>query len=210
MNSYYGHYHRSDAIFQYLFLAYANEIKFHGFILESYIAVDPEEIYIRLIESKFSLINYQISKIPDKSSQTFLKEKFKLYIKYVYTQNFNDAKLSIENLTLEKFNFEIRKIHSHIIWLFNISQTTMLVEQQTYSIKIHNSPYYPIYKKFIFIFECIKLDMFTFAKSFTRMVESTDIDPIINICYYGRLHINNMIYFLTKILSYQQIFYMIQ
>lgn len=49
--------------------------------------------------------------------------------------------------------------------------------------------------------------MFTFAKSFTRMVESTGIDPIINICYYGRLHINNMIYFLTQILSYQQIFY---
>ena len=208
MNSYYGYYHKSDAIFQYLFLAYANEIKSRDFILDKYIAVDPEEIYIRLIESKFSLINYQISKIQDKSSQTFLKEKFKLYITYIYNQNFTDAKKSITDLTPKIFNKEIRTIHSHIVWLFNISQTTTMVEdQQKYSIKIHTSPYYPIYKKFIFLFECIKLDMFTFAKSFTRMVESKGIDPIINICYYGRIHINNMIYFLTNILSYQQIFY---
>ena len=207
MNSYYWQYNKSNEVFHYLFLAYANEIKSRGFILDNYIAVDPNEIYIRLIESKFSLINYQISKIPVISAQTFLKEKFKLYIEYIYTQNLTDAKRSIKGLTPKIFNGEIRTIHSNIVWLFCASNPNTLNVHQTNSIQIHTSLYYPIYKKFIFSFDCIKLDMFTFAKSFTRMLESTGIDPIINICYYGRLHINNMIYFLTQILSYRQNFY---
>lgn len=47
----------------------------------------------------------------------------------------------------------------------------------------------------------IQLDMFTFAKSFSRMDVNPDGHSIMNICYFGDYHIKNMIHFLTNILG---------
>ena len=69
--------------------------------------------------------------------------------------------------------------------------------------EIHGTNDYTIYKSFILNIETIKLDMFTFAKSFTRMLDSTPgiQPPIINMCYFGVLHVENMTHFITKILN---------
>jgi hypothetical protein len=121
-NPNYTQYGCSDDIFNYLFIAYTIEIKRQGLILENVIAVNPEDIYVILIERKLSLINYQLSKITEKGNHetvNFLKKKFKLYIEYIHTEELKSAKEQIKDLNFTTFNANLRNIHDQIVKCFN-------------------------------------------------------------------------------------------
>jgi hypothetical protein len=177
--------------FNKLFIYYAEELKAKGYSLEANIAVNAREIYSKFVENRFSLINFQILKITKMVDRQFLKQKIQLYIEYMYKKELDALKCKPEQLGIL-----IRDMHNKIVKFFNKGN----IEE---SKEIYGTPNYNIYKNFILRIECIKLDMFTFAKSFTRMLNPAPDSqpPIINICYFGNIHIQNMHYFITKILN---------
>jgi hypothetical protein len=177
--------------FNKLFIYYAEELKAQGYSLEANIAVNAREIYSKFVENPFSLINYQILKITRLVDKKFLMHKIQLYIEYMYKKELDALKCQPEQLGIS-----IRDMHTKIVKFFNKGN----IEE---SKEIYGTTNYNIYKNFILRIECIKLDMFTFAKSFTRMLNPAPDSqpPIINICYFGNLHIQNMHYFITKILN---------
>ena len=182
---------RNKDIFYNVFCSYLFKLKTEGYSFEANIAVNVTEIYFKLVENRYSLINYQISKITKKSDREFLKQKISVYISYMYQKE-----LQLSGLKESKdLGILIRTMHNKMIGFCN-GELVGLKE-------IHGTRDYTIYKNFILRIETIKLDMFTFAKSFTRMLNPTPDSqpPIINMCYFGNLHIQNMTYFITKILN---------
>ena len=175
-------------IFYKVFQSYRSKLIDEGYSFEANIAVNVIEIYSKLVENRYSLINYQISKITEESDRKFLKQKIKLYIEYMY-----DKECNLSTLIPKDLGILIRQMHNKMIGFCN-GDLVGLEE-------IHGTREYTIYKNFILRIETIKLDIFTFAKSFTRMLETTAETPIINMCYFGNLHIQNMTHFITKILN---------
>lgn len=180
----------SDIFFR-VFRSYLSKLIAAGYSFEANIAVNVTEIYFKLVENRYSLINYQISKITKKSDREFLKQKISVYISYMYQKELQLSGLK-ESKDLGQL---IRTMHNKMIGFCNGDLVGLK--------EIHGTPEYTIYKNFILRIETIKLDIFTFAKSFTRMLNPTPDKqpPIINMCYFGNLHIQNMTYFITKILN---------
>ena len=178
--------------FVQVFRSYLSKIKEAGYSFEESIAVNTTEIYYKLVENQYSLINYQILKIKSMANREFLKSRIKLYIKYIYDKECQSS--GFENP--KDLGKTIRDMHNMMIKFCNKDHVLGLKD-------IHGTNEYTIYKNYLLNIETIKLDMFTFAKSFTRMLDSTPDSqpPIINMCYFGNLHIQNMTHFITQILN---------
>ena len=185
----------TSEMFARVFAASAKQFNLAGYTFEANIAVNVREIYSKLVKNRYSLINYQISKITEESDREFLKTKICEYINYMYKIECTLSKLSPEEL-----GPLIRQTHDQIIRLYNSKITAKEIDELK---EMYASNEYIIYKNYILNIGTIKFDMFTFAKSFTRMLNPTPDSqpPIINMCYFGNLHIQNMTYFITKILN---------
>ena len=190
----------TSEMFARVFAASAKQFNLAGYTFEANIAVNVREIYSKLVKNRYSLINYQISKITEESDREFLKTKICEYINYMYKIECTLSKLSPEEL-----GPLIRQTHDQIIRLYNSKITAKEIDELK---EMYASNEYIIYKNYILNIGTIKFDMFTFAKSFTRMLNPTPDSqpPIINICYFGNLHIQNMTHFITNILGYSQVF----
>ena len=112
---------------------------------------------------------------------------------------------TLSKLSPEELGPLIRQTHDQIIRLYNSKITAKEIDELK---EMYASNEYIIYKNYILNIGTIKFDMFTFAKSFTRMLNPTPDSqpPIINICYFGNLHVQNMTHFITNILGYSQVF----
>jgi hypothetical protein len=183
---------KSSQNFTDVFVDYAEEIKQY-FSLEVKIFAHPDAIYNKLVNDKFSLIHYQIQKIPQ-DDQEYFKLKIKEYVNYVHSRVLKNSGLKDE----PELRQTVELIHKHIMWGFHHG-----TYDQIFNMHSTLNKEYEIYKNFILHIESIKLDVFSFAVSFTRMVTRQTPRPILSICYFGQFHVENIAYFLKNILGYK-------
>ena len=147
-----------------------------------------EEIYDLYVESKDSLINKQINRISNKETQKYIKDRFATYINEFYRQNKEKYKI---------FN----EVHSYFKQLFNgeiYAENSVNIVLEIILLYHHNSNL-KVYLEFLMNIKSLMLDLYTMARIFKTMHGSIpEKCPLINICYFGSVHIRSMYEFLTK------------
>lgn len=144
-----------------------------------------EDIYQEFIEDDTGLVNKQL-RFLDKYQKNIIKKYLKYYTEYVNI-----------NILKRKDYLILDNIHNNIITLLNARDVFDKTEimQKLYNNFIDGSlTKYAIYqlKK-----NSVILDIYTIARS----LKSTDVNPIINIFYFGNQHIENITYFFTEIMN---------
>ena len=138
-----------------------------------------------------SLISKQLRKIPE--SQSRLIEGF--------IREYIDTIIKLPN-PKEYDNFT--EIHSVILdTIINVNNLSKKEEKEMVEIKIQenlkylNSPknlrYFRLYFNYLVSIYSIVIDIYTFCRSFKYLYTEDGNKPIINIIYYGSLHIHNML-----------------
>lgn len=178
----------TSSVFASLFIANVEQLKKKSYEIEEYIPATPDKIYHRLVSSQCSLIYYQLSKLT-KGKRSFLLEKFEKYVYHIYDTQCQNAGLTRDGLAAV-----IKQMHYNIHLCFKNLDIGLIKA-------VHEHNHYNTYSKFTLYIRSIQLDMFTFAKSFSRMPVNPDSHSIMNICYFGDYHIKNIVHFLTNILD---------
>jgi hypothetical protein len=179
-----------------VFIAYAKYFKKKVFSLDPNFLATADLIHKEYVTSVYSLINFQLLKISNEDTRKFLIIRFKAYIDYVLDQILTPLLNEVDKSCVAR----LTEFHKSVVVCFN----QMIEEKQGDGAKIiYDHFILRTYLSYMLSIESIQLDMFTLAKSFTRMTETPEGRPIINICYFGDLHIQHMVYFLVYILGYK-------
>ena len=189
-------YDKKEGTFCNLFISFVIALKESGYTLEDKFLITPELIYEEYVTSPHSLINYQLSKIKDETARQFLMDKIKLYIPRNHAKEIR----KINDVDPKCVGY-LQIFHNSIIKCFNKIDRDNQADHIEQVKKIFQFPFMSMYLYYVLYIETLQLEMFTFAKSFTRMLEPADGHSIINICYFGDAHITGMTYFLTDILK---------
>jgi len=154
--------------------------------------IDADSAYREYVEDSKSLINKQLMKINSgdiNANETIIEEfknEFYKYIEMVFNEHFekdNEGELlktikNIHNKFLEIFYCEIYSIADIINDLYKDYQNGNLVK----------------YIDFLMMRDSIKADLYTLARSYKIMTykkntnEKNITRPLINVCYFGHLH----------------------
>ena len=158
-----------------------------------------DDLSAKYIDDETSLINFELMQIKSDDKKTFILNKCKEYINY--TLDTFSGKYKIDKSLL--FD-NITNIHKEITDLCsddNISNSNSkdLRFESIYKKKSHAEMLF----QFLLETEAMSSDLYTFVRSFKRMIIENPYNSysIINICYFGDLHISHMFHFLTKILG---------
>ena len=171
--------------FAITFKAYSIVLQRQNYKLESNYTANVLQIYNKLVNNRYSVINYLISQIKNSDDKTFIKNQINKYIEYVYS--LFCAKVGMSAEALGKF---IIAQQNRVVELFNHAD---------YRIDSLYDNDYVKYSDYVVTMDSIKLDAMTMVKSFMRMLQSSN--SIINICYFGDTHIKNMCAFMPTLLQ---------
>jgi hypothetical protein len=176
--------------FAITFRAYRNVLRSEGYSLESNTTANVLQIYHKLVNNCYSIVNFLISKIKDLTDRTFIRNQIKAYIEYVYGAFCKKVGKSPDKLG----PFIIDK-QKQIVDLFN----GILDNDIDNDIDNLYDQNYIIYSDYVVTMDAIKLDVMTMVKSFTQMLQNGN--SIINICYFGEDHVKNMCAFMPSLLQ---------
>jgi hypothetical protein len=165
--------------------------------------IKPDEIYDEYVINTNSLIYKQLIKIKsgnedeDILNRENIEKEFKEYINFVYKEHFDGNEENLE---------KIKYIHKNFIDLFKhkpYSNGELEIINKLY--KCYNEKDLNKYIDFLMMRGSMKADLYTLARNYKIMAYKKSIDknaqstiprPLINICYFGNLHIEHMNYFL--------------
>jgi hypothetical protein len=192
-----------EAVFVNNLKSIAYGIRSNGLYLNAAkLAVSPLELYNEYILKDTSLLYYEISKIPPEDA-IHLQKMYKQYIfemmnEFYYKNNAHDEK---EQLKLCE---KIVAIHQ---LLMNYSTDDSIfytaVPDQRGAYLFSNQKDLDLLHDFVVHSEGFMADLYTLARSFSRMVKESTNHSIINICYFGHAHTEHMGHFLSNILGAQ-------
>jgi hypothetical protein len=188
--------------FAMVFVAHTLSLKAQEYKISLQFQTKNTEIFPDLIMNPFSFIAYQIKQIQDASLRRIFIDASRLYIEYQVdkiTKKLTDAfhKLDLDEELIPLFH----NVHQRLFLCFNSITQENKISKLAELAKIYDEGLFQTYQHFMLDFEVMQLDLFTLAKSFTRMSQPGGMRPMINICYFGDYHIEGMVYFLTEILD---------
>ena len=197
-----------EAVFVNNIKSIAYGIRSNGLYLNAaLLAVSPQELYNEYILKDTSLLYYEISKIPSKEDANYLRQMYKQYIfemmnEFYHKYNAHDEKAQLE--LCEK----IVSIH-HLLMDYSTDDSifyTALPDQRGAKL-FYNQKDLDLLHEFVVHSEGFMADLYTLARSFSRMVKQSTNHSIINICYFGHTHTEHMGHFLYNILGSQNYTY---
>jgi hypothetical protein len=147
---------------------------------------DAKHVYEEYVLNDKSLIFKQLNKIPNKDKEV-IQEKFNEYI--------NDFMSIYEKDDLKEYGVIANDFKSLLTTELNSKESEDSLD------KIYDYYTNGMLAKFIKFIEMrrsVMLDLYTLARSYKRMLLDTYPKPIINICYFGDIHIVNIYNFLIK------------
>jgi uncharacterized membrane protein YheB (UPF0754 family) len=152
---------------------------------------NAEDIYEEFIET--GLVHKQLRFLNEPLKQT-IKKYFKDYLDFVLNNSLQKYKVKKESL---------QQTHENIIKAMIEDENDGYISDQTLESLYNNYLYgyligYEIY--LIDKYTCV-LDIYTIARSLKPINNSYDVNPIINICYFGDTHVKNITYFFTQIMK---------
>ena len=143
-------------------------------------------VYEEYVLNEKSLIFKQLIKIPDNDVIRAIQAKFKEYIDDFMSMYERDELYEYDSIADIFKTLFMSELYSK--------------ESEDALDKIYN--YYNgrlnKFIKFIEMRRSVMLDLYTLARSYKRMLLDTYPKPIINMCYFGDIHIVNICNFLTK------------
>jgi len=150
-----------------------------------------EEIYKQFVEERTGLIRKQLLRLRS-SQHSEINDFYKEYINYVIDK-FIDEQNDLETL---------RDVHNNATSLFQYSLSEKYINEKISKLyQYYKDGTLHRYKMYMMLKYTLLLDLYTLSRSFKVLNKSKDVNPMINICYFGELHIEHITYFLTKILK---------
>jgi len=187
--------------FIFTFKTQVKAIKASGFKFDKKIPIEVQELYNEYVIDQNSLINYQLSEIQIENYKTYIQIRFKSYISFV-VKKFSAVFPEIALPDLIKI---IKSIYGKLYDLCNLD------DKELDAVKYDDERFIELYNKyndimllanFLLKTQALLPDLYTLARTFKRMANNPgDGHSIINMCYFGDMHMTNMASFLTNILG---------
>jgi hypothetical protein len=182
--------------FTFTFKSQINAIKEMKFSFDKKVPMTADELYQEYVENPTSLINYQLSEIND-INRALIKIKFKDYINYILAKQLS----KIPEVPPQSLLLILMEIRDDLYKICNEPDINKIDNERFKNLYSRYNEI-SVFQNFVLHTECLLPDLYTFARSFKRMINNPgDGYSMINICYFGDLHTTNMAYFLENILK---------